>query len=249
MEKRLIKLLGLSKNEVRVVNVLGHMPLSPAEIEKKTKLPHASVIDTLSRFIDRGLVQIVSSQHRKTYTSNIRSVFDSVHTPKESPSLEVEVYQGKEALLSLISLELVNHRHDRLLSFHGKEVSDGWLSILNPKEIQKRNALIIEHDIIVERFVPLNGYRDLFKKFPRSWQETMVGRSHITHFLPDEYFKTRTELMMFSDIVMLYETHNQKIVVFRNKDTVSMYASMFDMMRTIGRKINSEEEFQKYLLE
>ena len=77
----------------------------------------------------------------------------------------------------------------------------------------------------------------------------MVSRTHITHFLPDEYFYTRTELMMFSDVVMVYETHQQRITLFRDKETVKLYASMFEMMRTLGVKVNSEEEFQRYIKE
>ena len=249
MDSRQIKLLGLTANEAKVAKVLGHLPLSQIEVEKKTKLPHASVVDTLRRFVERGLVKVLKSQQRKTYVYYSKAVFAPVATQVSSLGTEVEVYDGKEALLSLISKELVKHRHDRLLSFHGEAVGEGWLGILDPKEIQKRNELIIEHDIIVERFVPSNGYRALFKKFPRAWQKTMVGRSHITHFLPDDYFQTKTELMMFSDVVMVYETHKQRITAFRDKETVKLYTALFEILRLVGKKVNSEVEFQKYLTE
>ncbi len=247
MNSHQLKLLGLTVNETKIVKALGHVPMSLAEVEKKTTLAHASVVDTLRRLTSRGVVKVVHSQKRKTYTCEISKLFNGDAAINKKSFGNIEVYEGKEALLSLISTELIRNRHGRLLSFHGEEIGKGWLGILDPREIQKRNELIVEHDIIVERFVPQSGYRRLFKSLPTTWQKTMIGRTHVTYFLPDEYFQTKTELMMFSDVVMVYETHNQRITLFRDKETVKLYASLFEIIRTVGVKINSEEEFVSYL--
>jgi hypothetical protein len=249
MNKQLSQLLGLTANEAKILETMGHVPLSVAEIELKSKLAHASVVDTIERFIKRGLIQVVRSEKRKTYTFDASALSNLGRPPQLLRGQAVEIYEGKEDLLSLISKELLRHKHGRLLSFHGEAVAEGWLTILSPQEIKKRNDLMMEHDIIVERFVPERGYKRLFKKFPSEWQKTMVGRTHITHFLPDEYFQTKTELMMFSDVVMVYETHQERITLFRDTETVKLFANMFEMMRTVGVKVNSEEEFQKYLKE
>lgn len=249
MKQEIVRLLGLTKNEQLVVRALSHMPIALTEVEKQTKLPHASVADTLARLVRREVVEVVHSAHRKKYICTIETRF-SKHGSTPLRSLAgVEIYDGKDSLLSLVSSELLRHRHDRLLSFHGERVAEGWLAVLPLAEIKKRNELIIEHDIIVERFVPERGYKRMFKKFSKEWQNTMVGRTHITHFLPDAYFDTRTELMMFSNVVMLYETHRERIVLFRDVDTVSLYASFFEMLRTVGHTVDSEAEFRAYLKE
>ncbi len=197
MKVAISKILGLTKNEVKIVNALDHVPKALHEIEMHTKISHTSVLDSLRRLTKRGIVDVVYGERRKTYICTIEDRLKNGDGDKKQIK-EIEIYEGKENLLSLISNELIRHKNSRLLSFHGEQVAEGWLAILSPKDIQKRNELIIEHNIIVERFVPLSKYKNLFKKFPIDWQNTMVGRTHITYFLPDSYFDTKTELITLS---------------------------------------------------
>jgi DNA-binding MarR family transcriptional regulator len=239
-----IQRLRLSENEVRVLSVVNFMPQKLAEIEDASNLAHTTVFETLSRLHERGLVTSVGEGRAKRWLSVKKT---KVKNAGEARYKDILVLQGKEEILSLISELFISHKGDRLLSFHGEKISKGWLSVLNKEDIEKRNIMIVENKIIVERYVPEHGYGRIFRSFPGSWQKTMFGRTHITYLLPDEFFDSNTEIMMFSDIVMVYETHLSRVTLFRDKETVKVYATLFEMMRRLGRKVNSEEVFKMYL--
>ncbi len=243
-------MLGLSPNETRIFAVLDRVPRSIAELERKAKLPHATTHDILKRFVERGLTKTISLGGKRF--GYIREDFGGTtkHQIKgEAPGVEVQVLQGKDELLGLIDTLLVGRRGERMLSFHGASVLPGWLAILSKSEIKKRNELIVASGIIVERFVPTQGYRKLFTSLPNDWQQTMLGRAHITYFIPDELFTSKTEIILFADKALIYETDKLRMTIFSHQETVKLFTDWFQALRMMGQKIDSEREFLKYICE
>lgn len=239
-----IQKFRLSKNETKVLEKTTFVPQRLAEIEKSSGLAHTTVYEALIRLRERTLIVSIGEGRARRWLG-IR--VDKPGDKEEAKCKDVQTSQGRKEILSLISELFIKHKGDRLLSFHGEKVLEGWLSVLNKKDIEKRNIMIIENEIIVERYVPEHGYRRIFQSFPESWGKTMLGRTQITYFLPDEFFNSSTELMMFHDVAVVYETQLSRMIVFRNKETVKVYAAIFEMMRRLGRKVNSEEEFRMYI--
>lgn len=248
--KQIAKLLGLNLNEARIFAVLDRVPRSIAELERKAKLSHATTHDVLKRFVARGLASTLSlGGKRFGYTClDIESV-ERKERRNDAPGAEVQVLQGKEELLGLIDTLLVGRRGERMLSFHGASVLPGWFAILSRSEIKKRNELIVASEIIVERFVPARGYRKLFTSLPTDWQQTMLGRAHITYFLPDELFTSKTEIILFADKALIYETDKLLMTIFSHRETVKLFTAWFQALRMIGKKIDSEREFLRYIHE
>ncbi len=245
-----MKMLGLNPNEGRIFSVLDGVPRSVAELEQKAKLPHATTHDILNRLVERGLVSSVSLGGKR-FGYILQGIEEVMKNQKKSNSQleDVLVLQGKEALLGLINTLLVGRRGERMLSFHGASVLSGWLSLLSESEIKKSNELIVGGDIIVERFVPTQGYRKLFTSLPLDWQQTMLGRAHITYFLPDELFTSKTEIILFADKVLIYETDELRMTIFSHQETVKLFTAWFQALRTLGKKIDSEREFLRYIQE
>lgn len=239
-----IRRLRLSRNEIRVLQTVTFVPQKLVDIEKASKLAHATVYEVLLRLNGRGLVfSVGGGRARRWLIVNETDNNGSEGTEHK----DIRILQGREELLSVISELFVTHKGGRLLSFHGEKVLEGWLSLLERKDIEQRNAMIMDSEIIVERFVPEHGYERIFRSFPDTWRRTMLGRAQITYFLPDELFESSTELLMFSDVVIVYETHLSRMILLRDKETIRMYSVLFEMMRRLGRKINSEEVFGRYL--
>ncbi len=243
-------MLGLSPNETQVFLVLDGVPRSIAEIEKHAKLPHATTFDILKRFVERGLVNMLSlGGKRFGYTRVDIGEVTKHDIKRNSPVAGVQVLTGKEALLGLVNTLLVGRRGERMLSFHGASVLPGWLSLLSKTEIKKSNELIVAGGIIIERFVPAKGYRKLFTSLPSDWQQTMLGRAHITYFLPDELFTSKTEIILFTDRALIYETDKLRMTIFSHQETVKLFTAWFQTLRSLGKKIDSEREFLKYIHE
>lgn len=245
-----LKILGLSPNEIRIYSVLDGVPRTIAEIEKCAGIPHATTHDVLKRFIARGLASTVSLGGKRC--GYMRQAIEGVmkrQSESNGSSGEVQVLEGKEALLGLIDTLLVGRRGERMLSFHGDAMLSGWLDILSKAEIKKRNEIIVASDIIVERFVPTRGYRKLFTALPTDWQQTMLGRAHITYFLPDELFTSKTEIILFADKALIYETDKLRMTIFSHQETVKLFTAWFQALRTLGKKIDSEREFLRYMNE
>jgi hypothetical protein len=246
----LLKILGLSPNEIRIYSVLDGVPRTIAEIEKRAGIPHATTLDVLRRFVARGLASTVSLGGKRC--GYMRQAIGGVmkhQSESNGSSGEVQVFEGKEALLGLIDTLLVERRGERMLSFHGTSVLPGWLAILSKAEIKKRNELIVASGIIIERFVPVHGYHKLFIALPADWQQTMLGRAHITYFLPDKLFTSKTEIILFADRALIYETDQLCMTIFSHRETVKLFTSWFQVLRTVGKKIDSEREFLKYIRE
>lgn len=241
------KLLGLNANEAKLWRALAGVPRRLYELEKHTRIPHATLIGVIERLEKRGLCRsVLLSGKRKGYVRVLPKLLGS-QPEKDVPQQTARILKGKAELLTLIDSLLIKARGERLLSLHGPQVAPGWLSIFSRAEIKKRNELIIANNIIVERFVPEHGYRQLFQSFPKAWQQTMLGRAHITYFLPDKLFASKTEIIVLGNTALLYETDVLRITLFSHPETVKLFRSIFDMYRSIGKKIDSEREFLRYI--
>jgi hypothetical protein len=95
----------------------------------------------------------------------------------------------------------------------------------------------------------VHGYHKLFIALPADWQQTMLGRAHITYFLPDKLFTSKTEIILFADRALIYETDQLCMTIFSHRETVKLFTSWFQVLRTVGKKIDSEREFLKYIRE
>lgn len=237
-----IKRLGLNKNEEVVLKHVDLAPKKLSEIYRSCSLPHTTVYEVLVRLEVRGLVVKSNVGKNKRWHRKDSTTIEIKEKTKETLILE-----GREQIISTFYNLIVKSKGKRLLSFHGDKVLRGWMSLLSKKEIEQANRIIVENNIIVERYIPEGRYRKLFESLPDGWQKTMIGRSHISYFLPDELFDTSAEVVLFPNAVVLCENHLSRIVIFKNRDTVKLYDSLFEVMRRVGTKINSEEVFKKYI--
>ncbi len=232
------KELGLSSNEKKVLSVVTEIPGTLSHIERRSMLSHSSVFDVVNRLVRRNLIEYVRVGTKKLYTRK------KVVIPLKQ-SVVTNTLEGRKQLISFFDILLTKSKKLRIQSYHGSDVIDGWLTLLSKQQIIERNKLIINTEIIVERYVPKNSYKKFFESFPKEWQQSMLGRTHITYFLPEEFFGSKVELLIIDQTAIIYESHLQKVTFFKDKETLLFFRKLFLLMSRIGQKVNSEEEFKK----
>jgi sugar-specific transcriptional regulator TrmB len=241
--------MKLNKNELTVLEALDYAPKRLIDIELESGLPHSSVFDTLQSLEGRGLIKNVlvnkrklwklSSENKIRNRSNLKSL--------EGGTANIEIYNGKEAILSNIYNLFENNKNKRVLVYHGPKVFSEWYKILNEQEIVNFNLLLQKMNIIVERFVPEKEFATYIKKVSKEYKESLINRSQITYLLPDNLFDSKTELILFSDQVVIYESQIPRLIILKEKETIKMHQNIFEIFRKLGNKIDSQKEFTKYL--
>ena len=249
LSQKEIKRLRLTKNEQAVLSAVSHLPQRIVDIENKSKVPHSTLFDILKSLKGRGLVQVSLVDNKKLWSlgelNSEQGLGISLGTAK--PTKDIEVIAGKEKIISYISNIFKFNVGKRVLVYHGREVFDGWYKILSESEIVEFNKTLVKLNIIVERFVPEYAFKKYITKTSKAYKESMLNRPQITYLLPDVYFTSKSEIMLCEDRVIIYETHLVQLLVLKDIETVKLYKSIFEILRSVGKKIDSQKEFSLYI--
>ena len=238
-KKEILK-LKLTDSEVCVLKSLKTEAKTLASIEKESKIPHSTVFDSIKSLEKRGLINSLLIGRKKNWSI----VSENLEISKSGTNLDVEIYEGRENIIKKIYNLFEKNKGKRVLVYHGPETFSEWYKILEEKEIISFNLLLSKMQIIVERFVPEKSFMKYIKNVSPEYRKSMINRAQITYLLPDIFFTSKSEIILFEEEAIVYEADTVQIVLFKNKETIKMYRNIFEIFKTVGEKIDSQKEFE-----
>ena len=264
LDKEQIKLLGLSRNEIKVLNALREGKNTPVLIYNKTKVSRPAIYEILNRLYKRGLIKsnIVS---RKKYWSQVgekileenlyktkKELFNMEEGVEEIKGLSdstVIVHRGGPAIRKLLFGIIKNKRNkeQRLQAIQGDAITIGWNKVFGIEGTNELNRLIKKNRIITEPILPFGWFERQSKIMGKKWLKDFEGRMAVTHEIDEEYFQHAGQIWMFKNSLYLVAMNEEIVIEVRNSEIQKLVLSMFIFIQDNSRKFDVNERLRNLI--
>lgn len=259
-----IKLLGLSKREIKVLDALREGYSTPLEVARHTKVSRPAIYEMLGRFHKRGLVKSNIKEGRKHWSQaserdleqdiyntkkqlfNIEEGVEEVHGVSDNT---VIIHRGVPAIRKLFSVIVKNNKEQRLHAIQGDTSSIGWEKVFGVQETNELNKAIKKNSIITEGIIPKGWFERQVKLFGRKWAEDFEGRAAITHEIDEEYFRHGGQIWIFKNSLYLVAMNEEIVIEVRNSEIQKLILSMFRFIQDNSRKFDVNARLRELIVE
>ena len=150
LTSKAIRLLDLSKAELKILKALDTRALNVSEISRECKLPRTSLLYILKKLERRTLIAAEHRNNKRIWKAAVKKALAELQTDSENNPPAIIIYRGVQAIFEIFdswSSLLKNSRiaglqPDRSIRQSLKKNSvDEWLRV---NESIKRNGTIVE---------------------------------------------------------------------------------------------------------
>lgn len=228
-------MLGLTKNEQVLLQVLEEGPFRVSQLTHLSDLPRMTVYSVLSALMKRGFVIKERFGRFWRYKSaHIPSIFTLPGNPNEQ----------KTAHKGVLSIAQLYEKMFRLHAFQRIQVIQSvksWKQALEKvplKLLNTLNAGIKQNRIILEAIVS-SSIAELSKSQKISWKQNMEGRTTGVTLVPDEMLNFDAEVLIFSDTVLITNWKKETCHVLEGADMVRLFVTLFGSLQGLGKHFDS----------
>lgn len=253
ISKEDIKLLGLSRKELMVLDALREGNTTPALISRATKVSRPAIYEILMRFKDRGIARSTIKNGKlqwalakekdleaelyatKRQLLNIKEGIKEVWGVGDSA---VTVHRGAPAIRALVQSMFKDNKDQKVFGIQGDVVDIGWNRIFGVEGTNELNRLIKKNMIIIEGIIPAGWFERQIGLFGKKWAEEFVGRAAITHEIDGRYFKHGGQIFMFQNSLYLMAMNEEIVIEVRNSEIQKMILSLMLFIQENSKKID-----------
>ena len=248
-----IKLLGLSRAEIKVLDALRAEKNTPLLIAEYSKVSRPAVYEILDRLHKRGIVKS-NIKNGKKYWSQAKErdleqelyetkkelfdIEDGVEEVRGLSDSTVVVHRGGEAIRKLLGNLFKEHKDQRFHAIQGDVVVIGWNKIFGIEGTNELNRDIKKNRIIMEGILPYGWFERQTKLLGKKWAEDFEGRAAVTHEIDEEYFDHGGQIFIFRNSLYLMAMNEEIIIEVRNSEIQKLILSMFCFIQDNSRKID-----------
>lgn len=251
-----LKLLGLSKKELKVLTALQEGADTPVKLTKATDVSRTAIYAILQNLKKRGIVVSHIKNGKKTFIlADEREIEEVLYAAKRTllkipegreeimglSDSTVIVHRGKDAVLEAL-LSITKHKHERLYGLQGNTVQQGWDSIVGPEKINEFNHDLRKNDVITEAILPYEWFedhiQDLGHKEGLKWAKGFIGRAYATYLIDKKYFEHAGQIFMFKDSLYMMAMNEALVVEIRNSELQKMIKQMFSFIEEYAEKVD-----------
>ncbi len=262
LAKENLRLLGLSRKEIKILDVLRAGYFTPLLISEQTKVSRPAIYEILARLRERGLVKS-NIRNGKKYWSQTnerdlerelygvkRQLFDIKEGVEEVRGLSdstVIIHRGAEAIRKLLKGIIKINKSARLYGIQGDATNIGWSKIFGAEETNELNRLIKQNEIIAEEIIPYGWLERQARLFGKKWAEDFEGRAAVTHEIGEEYFQHGGQMWLFKDSLYFIAMNEEIVIEVRNAEIQKLVLSMFRFIQDNSRKIDINALLRKLI--
>ena len=257
-----IKLLGLSRKEIAVLDALREGKSTPLLISEHTKVSRPAIYEILTRLHKRGLIKSNIKDGKKYWSQakdrdleqelyeTKKALFDIEEGVEEVHGLSdstVVVHRGGEAIHKLLNGLFKDNKDARMYGIQGDIVVIGWNKVFGVEGTNEINRLIKKNHIIVEGIMPLGWFERQTKLLGKKWAKEFEGRMAVNHEIDEEYFNHGGQVWIFKNSVYFIAMNEEVIVEIRNSEIQKLVLSMFSFIQNNSQKFDVNERLRKLL--
>jgi len=257
-----IKLLGLSRNEIKVFDSIRRGKNTPVLVHEETKVSRPTIYEILDRLHKRGLIktniidgkkywsQAKEKDLEKEIYETKKALFeieDGVEEVKGLSDSTVIVHRGGEAIRKLLIGIIKDNKDQRLRAIQGDAVVIGWNKVFGIEGTNELNRLIKKNRIITEPILPYGWFERQIKIMGKKWAEDFEGRMAVNHEIDEEYFNHAGQIWMFKNSLYLVAMHEEVVIEVRNSEIQKLVLSMFRFIQDNSRKFDVNERLRNLI--
>ena len=257
-----IKLLGLSRSEVKVLSSLRDNKNTPLLVARHTHISRTTVYDALTSLHKRGLVKSNIIKGKKYWSqAPLRSIENELYQTKKelfniSDGVEevsgasdstVIIHRGHDAVRKLFDSIIKNHKQERLYLMQGDKAAEGWREIYSEVEMQKWNQAVKDNKIITEMIFPQGLFERQFPIHGEKWAKSFADRMAVTNEIDEEYFQHGGQIFIFKKSLYLIAPNEEIIIEIRNSEIQKLIKSMFRYIQDTSIKFDVNEKLRSLM--
>ncbi|MEN9921525.1 MAG: hypothetical protein RLZZ517_503 [Candidatus Parcubacteria bacterium] len=265
-----LKILGISRVELQILNSLDSKDLTILDISKQTSIPRTSLYYTLSLLQERGFISKYKLHKKilwkKTEDSKIKELLQEatvnftqsqVNTTTQTvdTTTSITFYRGVSDMISFFNELVQTPKESR---WYGIQPGPSVIDLLSKANVQNiidfnhqvKNKKHIVEGVVHEGYIEIMAnilapkeYKDLLKSFG--------GRSADYAKLPENYMKDiSSEIYLFDNTkIALLNWNKEFAIIIRNKDMYDLLFEMFKSTKYMLNKYDQNEKIAKKLVE
>ncbi len=275
-DQRQAKLLGLTKKERKLLSILDETPRTVSDLARKSKLNRTGLYTPLKQLHRRGLISRVKVGRRFNWQAvppeRLRDLlFDLTqnHTPanKEASSpvssqeigiiasqfSQYKIYRGRDKLISIYRELAKLPKNTRLFGIQPNLSVDSSFRQAPAKLMTEINQAIKKRGIIVEAILSedfLSEYIKTMKKKRLDVEvilESFGRRRTVTTYVPSELMDFDSELIFFSDTVLITNWSELTAVIIKNRQIVGIFRTLFELAKSAGNRVDQNPKIEELL--
>lgn len=258
-----LKLLGLSKKELKVLAALQTGSDTPVKLSKVTDVSRTAIYAILQNLKRRGIVTSHIQNGKKHWGLTPEREIEGVLYAAKRALLKIPegreevmgvsdatvvVHRGKEAVLNILVPLARDHKNERLYTMQGNSVQPGWNEVVGAQKINEFNNNIKKNAIITETILPYDWFedhiRDLGNKEGVTWAEGFTERAFAAYEIDKAYFNHAGQIFMFKDSLYLMAMNEAIVVEIRHSELQKMIKQMFSYIEEHADRLNVSEKLE-----
>ncbi len=244
IDRRILKNIGLTDNEIQVYLTLLKLGSSPvSKIAEHSELYRPYVYDNLKRLTEKGLVSFVIEKHKQCYKALqpeklleieeikikelqtlIPKLQEFVKIPKEET--KVELFKGKE-VVRVIQKDVLN----TLIKIKGENLVIG----VNEKKFMETDEVIMR-----QFFAQMKEYKLKERVLVREGDNYLPGHKDTTSykFLSKEFFDSTSTFIYGNKVAIILFGEPMHALLIESKILSGAYRKQFELLWKIASKEN-----------
>jgi len=255
-----LNLLGLNKNEQKILDVLG-VAKNVQQIAQDSKLSRTGIVHILKHLKNRGLIKKIKIGKRNLYLSidknillkKMKQISDQIILfESEKRGVGVKISHQDEFVIHVGAQEIVpayqriafENKNDRIRAIqHHKS----WLELnekVSPQQLIDFNQAIIENHLILDGMLnegAYDSYRQEILANPNRHKDILAslsGRMADYTIFDDNFFNYSTEIWIFKNTALIINWRDEVAIEVTNKDMTAFLKDMFEFVKMGGKKID-----------
>ena len=252
----MLKLLGLSKKEQKVLIALQAGQDTPVKIAKSTDISRTAIYAILQNFKKRGLAQSrITSGKKHWRLAPERELEETLYTAKRAllsipegreevrglSDATIIVHRGAEAIRKVLGELLFAHQNERFYALIGDFAGAYWNSLFSMQETNRFNRALKKNNIIAEMVVQEGVLERQARELGVSWAKEFEGRTARTNAIEAEYFQHASQVFIFKQSIHLMALGEELVIEIRNSEIQKMLLSFMKFIQDNSRVIDANE--------
>ena len=260
----MLKLLGLSRKEEKVLVALRDDIDTPLLLARATKVSRTAVYAILQNLKKRGLARTHIAHGKKHWVlTSEREIEETLYLAKRTllkiPSGREEVrglsdatviiHRGQESIRKVLGELLFAHKHERFYALVGDGAAECWNKIFSLQETNKFNRALKKNNIIAETIIQEGVLERQTRELGISWAKDFEGRTTRVNVIDAEYFAHGGQVFIFKQSIYLMALGEELVIEIRNSEIQRMLLAFIKFMQDNSRVIDANELLRNVIAE
>lgn len=266
-EKQSLEQIGLSKKETEVfVTLLEKGALTATILSREVGRPRTSVLLELESLKKKGFVERIKvGGHFEWVTSSLDHIDTSVSEKYEMfkntlPSLRgilktqsagkkfsIKIFSGSSGLLKAYYRLLELPKGERIYYFEGTQSVKSKVSMRDQSLIKWQNAFRLS-GIIIEVLGSSSSLREVHTKKGKEVLQAHKDRLIVAYDLPEQFINFPCDIAILPSTVLIFIPKQDTAIVIDSEELAISLKKIFEGLKTIARKVDSNRVVEELLL-